>query len=370
VEHACRAGSRTLFALGDERCGSVAMRPQVENGLLRWVRLARYPGGEEAQVLDSKGFPKEYLVNETVLAVHNPVLGRSAYQVRRLLLRCVPPFFGGDMTDNPEERRVLLGQLGRANAFIEFFFEHKTWTLATSLAGVALYFASHSIVTAPKEFGESARNEVRFRGYAQDGEWIQLVIRAVRIAGEGVSEVFSFYQGNVAGKTWLEMNDDKALEDGLIGTQKARRQIALTIGVLSGVRLEDERLDNHRVNFKENLEQVDGFLDILERFYLGYLTKDESTVKQLLPDLRKMSVESEQLAFHMLASAQTFGERAVALTQEQTIEVAEKTSELRIQKATMWLAILAMLYVVGYVIAVVTALIRSLKKTENTIVLS
>jgi hypothetical protein len=179
--------------------------------------------------------------------------------------------------------------VNRLNAFLKLASEHRVLALATSLASVALIYAAHFIISAPHEYADQARNQVRFDRYESEGERIDLVLQTLKETIKQSHESMSFYEEHFAGKKWPDPKDEEIVTRAFILNDTAKRHASAAVGLLTGIRLENEALEEYREQFRQSMEELNGIMTTFERFYLALGLRDEIKTKELLPELRSAS---------------------------------------------------------------------------------
>lgn len=257
----------------------------------------------------------------------------------------------------------------RLNAFLKLASEHKALTLTTSLASLALTYATHFIISAPHEYADHARNQVRFARYELEGERIDLVFQTLQEGVKRIRDSMSFYQEHFGGKKWPEPADDEIIMRAYMLNDAAKGQVSVAVGLLTGLRFENAELETYREQFRHSMQELHGIITTFEQFYLAHGLRDESKAKELLPELRGASEDSSRLGVQLLASIGDFGNKSLSVTQQQTIEIHEQLNVLKLLTIRFWTAVAAILYIVGYVVGVLIAFGRTKRKKESRIVL-
>ena len=229
-------------------------------------------------------------------------------------------------------------------------------------AGIVLPFVVVFVWSAPAQYAQQERNRVRFESYKADGKRIDLVFETVGTMVKKVKAALAFYQTNAAGKEWPEPTDKTVVISGFTLASTAREQTTMAVGLFRGLRLDDEKLDNMREQFKQAAERLDAIVSVVERFYLTHSIGDATKVKAMLPDLRKASSDNSQVAMELLTITSDFTDRANRITDERSIEIVEQTDDVKLLKVKEWAVIVCVIYVFLFGVALVVRFVQPQKK--------
>ena len=242
--------------------------------------------------------------------------------------------------------------------FLDNAWESKSWILASTLALAALGYLYKVLNEFPAIYAENIRNIIMFDEKESEGKAISLVFNTIMEANKSNIESLNYYSTHVAGKPRASELEAEAIENGFVLSNTTAQKLALTQGVLEGVLLQEQHLQSNKEQFKLGFQELEDIHRSLSNFYLMSALGDSEKINESVQALQGVQEKVDRIGFRMLPATQSFSARAIALSQIEIANAQETIANLKIFHMKAWLAVVSLLYLGGYIVAVAISVWR------------
>lgn len=249
-------------------------------------------------------------------------------------------------------------------ALVETIQTRKVWTLATTILVMACTYIGNFVTTAPQDYGEHLRFQLRINQTIEEGNRIESIFRVLNESQKNVGATLSYYQNNFGGRPIIKRSPTSAIEEGIKGILETSNSLAMTLGTLNGTHLDSAELELYRKEFIATLEKEKAIISTLALFYMAQASRNEAEIRKACGAIAAMDNHSSEVSSQLIALIQGFGDKATALHKEFELAAIEKKSALERFSSRIWIFLCCLIYAVGYGITVAVAYIKAVRQSD------
>src|SRR5215813_13034767 len=205
----------------------------------------------------------------------------------------------------------------KVSSVLELAWENKLWTVSTILVSVTLSFVTNFILALPATVAAQEQDSIRFERYKEEGGKVMMIYDILEESIKAYAGAIKHYSEHFGQKPIKEPLSSQVLAEGALKTNSSKRLINSARGLLLGIRFQSQELEAFREQFKDGLEQLNGLLDLQERFYFIVAQNDVNEMQRMSPQWRNMESIHERTGAQLLVAVQDFSVKARAITAER-----------------------------------------------------
>ncbi len=171
-----------------------------------------------------------------------------------------------------------------ANRFFKVNYGRTLFGVGAVLFGTAVWFAASYYTHRADRLGQLVHARLAVSGHLLELEMADRLDKAFLKSFAAVERATRIYGEHLKNAKSLPRLDEVTQEQGRSTTELTRGEVAYAIGVLDGTHFQDERLAKYAAGFKQQLQDYDVHLAIMERFFVAFQAGDERRATQMLQD--------------------------------------------------------------------------------------